>query len=68
MLSRIFILVMMFFIALSLGSALALLLRKNGQDTGMAKALTIRVALSLCLFIVLMVGFYFGWIPRPPGR
>lgn len=68
MLSRILILVVMFFIVLSLGSALALLLRKNSQDTGMAKALTIRVALSLGLFVVLAVGFYFGWIPRPPGR
>ncbi|MBI5330926.1 MAG: twin transmembrane helix small protein [Betaproteobacteria bacterium] len=54
-------------IVASLFSALALLFRAKGEKedpTRVAKALTVRVALSVTLFLLLMAGFYFGLIPR----
>ena len=47
----------------SLGSALYYLVTDRGRSDRMAKALTIRVALSVVLFALLMLGFYFGFIP-----
>ena len=46
----------------SLGSALYFLVRDKGGSTRMAKALTWRVALSVALFALLMLGFHFGFI------
>ncbi|MBI2318957.1 MAG: twin transmembrane helix small protein [Betaproteobacteria bacterium] len=53
------------FIALivaSLGSALYYLVADRGQSNRMAKALAIRVGLSITLFLLLMAGYYFGFI------
>ena len=36
----------------------------KGNSKRMVKALTIRVALSVSLFLLLMAGFYFGLIGR----
>lgn len=48
-----------------LGSALVFMLKGKKSETQMAKALTWRVALSLLVFIILMIGFYMGWLhPR----
>ena len=44
--------------------ALALLFRKEGDKNRMVQALTIRVALSVGLFLMLLAGFYFGIIPQ----
>lgn len=63
MLTRILIVAVLVLIIASLGSALALLFRKDGEKSRMAKALTVRVTLSIGLFITLLTGFYFGWIP-----
>lgn len=63
MLSRLFILAVLLLIVASLGSALALLFRKEGEKSRMARALTLRVALSIGLFAVLLGSFYFGLIP-----
>lgn len=52
------------FIVLSLGSALYYLVRDKGNSDRTVKALTIRVALSITLFLLLMLGFYFGIIPK----
>ena len=47
----------------SLGSALFHLSRGTSEDSGkMARALTIRIALSLGLFALLMVAWYAGLI------
>lgn len=46
----------------SLASALYYLVRDRGQGSRTAKALTVRVALSVVLFGVLMLGYYFGLI------
>ena len=61
---RVKILVILFlvFIVGSLGSALYFLVTDRGRSDRMAKALTVRVVLSVVLFALLMLGFYFGFI------
>src|SRR5207253_4833713 len=49
-------------IVASLGSALYFLYRDRGHGTRMVKALAIRVALSACLLIFLVVSYRMGWI------
>ncbi len=63
MLVKIFIIVMLLLIIGSLFSALALLYKDNGSGERTVKALTVRISLSIALFIFLMLGFYFGLIP-----
>lgn len=48
----------------SLASALFYLMRDKGGSDRTVKALTVRVALSLALFLMLMLGYYFGFIPK----
>ncbi len=50
----------------SLVSALVFLYKDRGSGTRVAAAHTMRVALSITLFCLLMAGFYFGIIP-PQG-
>jgi hypothetical protein len=50
------------FIAASLASAGYFLIKDKGQGTRTVKALTVRVVLSVVLFALLMLGFYFGFI------
>ena len=52
------------FILLSLGSALYYLIRDKGKSERTVKALTVRVVLSVTLFALLMLGPYFGIIPK----
>ncbi len=47
----------------SLASALFYLMRDKGNSDRTVKALTLRVALSVTLFLLLMLGYYFGFIP-----
>lgn len=56
------------FIIASLGSALYYLVKDKGNSTRALKALTLRIGLSVVLFALLMLGFYFGIIPgKLPG-
>jgi Na+-driven multidrug efflux pump len=48
----------------SLFSALFFMFRDKGDSKRMVKALTLRVALSIALFVLLMAGFYFGLIGK----
>ena len=48
----------------SLASALMYLVRSKGKTEGTVKALTLRVGLSVMLFVLLMAGHYFGIIPQ----
>jgi len=59
------IVVILFLVAIlaSLGSALFFLVTDRGQSKRTVKALALRVGLSLTLFLLLMVGYYFGLIP-----
>lgn len=66
MLEKIFILGVMAAILISLGSGLFFLVKDEGKGKRLLKALTIRIALSLTLFILLLVAFSLGWIhPHP---
>ncbi|HNV59993.1 MAG TPA: twin transmembrane helix small protein [Rhodoferax sp.] len=64
MLTKIFILAVLALIVISLFSALAMLFRKEQEKNQMVRALTVRVALSISLFLLLLAGFYFGVIPQ----
>ncbi|KAI5913252.1 MAG: twin transmembrane helix small protein [Proteobacteria bacterium] len=60
---RIIVILFLILIVSSLGSALLFLLRDRGQGgTRVARALAIRVGLSLTLFALLMAGFATGLI------
>lgn len=60
---RIFVVLMLIAIVASLGSALVFVYRDRGQDkTRAVKALTLRVGLSLLLFLILMAAYWLGWI------
>ena len=54
---------MLVLILASLGSALFFMVKGRDNPKRMAKALTVRVALSVGLFLILMTGYYFGLIP-----
>ena len=62
---RLLIIVALGAIIASLGSALFHLSRGTGEEDSrkMARALTIRIALSLGLFALLMIAWYAGLIP-----
>ena len=51
-------------IVASLFSALFFMFRDRGDSKRMVRALTLRVALSVMLFLLLMAGFYFGLIGK----
>jgi membrane associated rhomboid family serine protease len=59
---RILIIVMLIAIVASLGSALFHLARGRDDSNKMVRALTVRIGLSLVLFVLLMVAWYFGLI------
>jgi len=61
---KIVILLFLLVIVGSLGSALFYLVRDKGTSTRTVKSLTVRVALSVTLFLLLMLGYYFGLIPQ----
>jgi cytochrome bd-type quinol oxidase subunit 2 len=64
---RLLILACLLAIVLSLGSALVHLVRNKGDSQKMARALTIRVGLSILLFVLLLVAWQVGWI-QPHGN
>ena len=49
-------------IVASLGSALFAMLRPGKDPKRMVKALSLRVGLSVTLFLLLMAAYYFGFI------
>ena len=59
---KIIVVLFILFILASLGSALYFLVKDRGTSTRTAKALTWRIALSITLFALLMLGFHFGII------
>lgn len=61
---RIVVIVMLVLIVGSLGSALWFLVRDKGNSDRTVKALTLRISLSIGLFLLLMAGYYFGIIPK----
>jgi hypothetical protein len=61
---RIFALLFIVLILGSLASALYYLIKDKGQSDRTVKMLTVRIGLSLTLFILLMAGYYFGIVPQ----
>jgi hypothetical protein len=61
---RIIALLFIVLILTSLASALYYLIKDKGQSDRTVKMLTVRVVLSLTLFLLLMGGYYFGIIPQ----
>ena len=59
---RLLIIGLLFGIIASLGSALFNLSRKTRDSRKVARDLTIRIGLSVALFIVLMIAWYLGII------
>ncbi len=61
---RYFVIFVLICILASLFSALFFMFKYKGDSKRMVRALTLRVALSVALFLVLMAGFYFGLIGK----
>lgn len=59
---KIFVVAVLLLILGSLASALLYLVRDRGGTDRTVKALTVRVGLSLALFLLLMASHYFGWV------
>jgi len=61
---RIIVIAMLALIVGSLASALWFLIRDKGTSERTVQALTVRISLSIGLFLLLMAGYYFGIIPK----
>ena len=59
---KILVILFLVLILASLGSAFYYMITDRGTSNRTAKALTVRVALSLTLFVLLLLGFHFGLI------
>jgi len=66
MFTKIFIIFVMILIVGSLGSGLFFLIKDTGDSKRTVKALTLRIGISITLFIFLLVGFKLGLI-KPHG-
>lgn len=66
MIVRIIVFLFIAVILFSLGSALYYLIKDKGQTERTVRALTVRITFSIVLFLILMLGFYFGLI-SPQG-
>jgi hypothetical protein len=60
---KIVILVLLFAIVVSLFSGLYFVYKDKGTTNRAVISLTIRVALSLLVFALLIGSYYFGWVP-----
>lgn len=66
MLIKIVVIVMLLLILASLGSGLFFLINDRGRNPRTVKALTVRIALSVALFLLLMLAYATGLI-KPHG-
>lgn len=66
MITKLFILFIMIIIAGSLASGLIFLIRDPGHSKRTVKALTIRIGISVSLFLFLLLAYHFGLI-NPHG-
>ncbi len=60
---RIVILVLLFAVVVSLFSGLYFVYKDKSGGNRAVIALTIRIALSILVFVILIGSYYFGWIP-----
>lgn len=66
LLFKIIVVIMLIVIFVSLTSGLVFLIRDRGQTTRTVKSLTLRIVLSIALFLLLVIGFLTGLI-QPHG-
>jgi hypothetical protein len=64
MLAKAIIITLIALILVSLFSALTFIYRDKGDSTRAVRALTVRISLSIALFLMLLAGFHFGIIPQ----
>lgn len=62
MIMKFFAGIMMLVILYCLGSGLFFLIREKPGSTRMVKALTWRIVLSFCLFLMMLVAYFLGWV------
>lgn len=63
---KIVIILLLVIILISLSSGMVFLVKDKGQTDRTVKSLTVRIVLSIMLFILLFIGFRMGWI-QPHG-
>lgn len=61
---KILVILILVVILSSLASGLYYLMKDKGQSDRTVKALTVRIGLSVALFVLLMASYYFGLVPR----
>jgi hypothetical protein len=61
---RIVILLLLLVVLVSLFSGLYFVYKDKGSTNRAVIALTIRIAVSVLVFVILMGAYYFGWIPE----
>lgn len=61
---KVFVVILLILVLVSLFSALFFMYRDKGNTKRMVTALTIRIVLSVAIFLVLMGSYYFGLIPQ----
>ncbi|NNE64273.1 MAG: twin transmembrane helix small protein [Gammaproteobacteria bacterium] len=60
------VIILLALIILSLGAGMFSLIKDGGKTDRTVKFLTIRIILSVALFVLLGMAFFFGWI-QPHG-
>lgn len=60
---KIVLVVLLVLVIISLFSGLFFMYRDKGQSKRTVMALTIRVALSITIFAIVIAGYFFGWFP-----
>ena len=64
---KLFLVLTLFVILYTLGSALFHMAKGEGNSTRMAKALSWRIGLSFALFAIIVLAYFMGWIePQQP--
>ena len=58
------VVVLLFLVLISLFSALFFMYRDKGNSRRMVAALTLRIVLSVTIFLILIGSYYFGLIPQ----
>ena len=71
MIIKIIILILLALVLLSLGAGMFSLIKDRGKTNRTVKFLTIRIVLSIMLFVLIGISFLMGWIQPhgvlPPG-
>ena len=71
MIIKIIVLLLLALILISLGAGMVSLIKDRGETNRTVKFLTIRIVLSIALFVLLVLSFLMGWIQphglMPPG-